>query len=87
MIMDFIEHTPIEYKSLEEIRLRKAILLKDIQKDDYRIQKNWNSLFGKPAALKSSARPSKRFGSLMATGAGLFDAAMLGWKLYRKFRR
>ena len=29
--------------------------------------------------------PSKRLQRLMSTGIGMFDAALLGWKLYRKF--
>lgn len=75
------------YNTLEEIRLRKAMLLTDIQKDSAKIDKQWHSLFVKPVALKSDATPSKRIGSLMNTGAGLFDAFLLGWKLYKKFKK
>lgn len=75
------------YKTLAEIKLRKAMLLKDIQKDDNRIHNLWTSIFHKPVALKKSAKPSKRINSLMATGVGFFDAIMLAWKLYRKFKR
>lgn len=77
----------ITYKTIEEIRLRKAILLKDIQKDDNRLQNHWHSLFSKPDALKANTTPSKRISSVMNTGAGLIDAAILGWKLYRKFKK
>lgn len=79
--------TPIAYKTIEEIQLRKAMVLKDIQKDDNKIHNQWASLFYKPDALRKSATPSKRINSLMNTGAGVFDAFILGWKLYRKFKK
>lgn len=85
--MDNEIFTPISYKTIEEIKLRKAMLLKDIQKDDMRIKNLWSSLFSRPAALKSNASPSKRINSMMSTGAGVFDALILGWKLYRKFKK
>lgn len=75
------------YSTLEEIRLRKAMLLSDIQKDNAKIDKQWHSLFMKPVALKKDATPSRRINSLMNTSAGLFDAFLLGWKLYRKFKK
>lgn len=79
--------TPISYNTIEEIQLRKAMILKDIQKADNKIHNQWTSLFTKPAALNNNATPSKRINSLMTTGAGVFDAFMLGWKLYRKFKK
>lgn len=79
--------THATYNTLAEIKLRKAMLLKDIQKDDNKIQNLWTSLFRKPTALKKNATPSKRINSLMATGVGFFDAIMLAWKLYKKFKR
>jgi hypothetical protein len=79
--------TPDTYNTLAEIKLRKAMLLKDIQKDDDRIHNLWTSLFRRPTALKRNASPSKRINSLMATGVGFFDAIMLAWKLYKKFKR
>lgn len=41
----------IEYNSLNEIRLRKELLRKDIQADDAKIKALWKSLFTKPEAL------------------------------------
>lgn len=75
------------YRSLEEICLRKEMLLKDIQKDDQQIMQLWHGLFHKPVALRQNATPSKRIGSLMSTGAGILDGIILGWKLYRKFKK
>jgi len=35
----------------------------------------------------SNIMPSKRIYSLMNTSVGIFDATLLAWKLYRKFKK
>ncbi len=77
----------MSYTTIEEIQLRKAMLLAEIQKDSNKLGNEWKSLFQKPDALNRKATPSKRFNSLLSTGAGMLDAAILGWKLYRKFKK
>jgi hypothetical protein len=79
--------SPNDFKTLEEIELRKAQLLNDIQKDETKMNKLWHSLFKKPDALDKAARPSRRINSLFNAGAGAVDAFLLGWKLYRKFKK
>uniref|UniRef100_A0AB33JHA3 Uncharacterized protein n=5 Tax=unclassified Prevotella TaxID=2638335 RepID=A0AB33JHA3_9BACT len=81
------QNQPTEtFRSLSDIRLRKEVLLNEIQNDDKRIKILWNDLFHAPKEMVSST-PSKRFSGLMSTGAGLFDGIILGWKLYRKFKK
>ena len=46
----------------------------------------WGSLFAKPES-NFALTPSKRIGSLVSNGAAIFDGILLGWKLYRKFRK
>ena len=77
----------MQYSSLNEIRLRKELLRKDIKADDEKIKKLWKSLFVKPDALSRSASAGKRLNSLFSIGAGAFDGALLAWKLYRKFKK
>lgn len=77
----------IQYSSLNEIRLRKELLQKEIQADDAKIKKLWGTLFVKPDVLSKKASPGKRMQSLFSIGAGAFDGALLAWKLYRKFKR
>ena len=77
----------VEYNSLNEIRLRKELLRKDIEADDAKIKKLWHSLFTKPDALAKNATKGKRIQSMINIGAGAFDGALLAWKLYRKFKR
>ena len=78
--------TSSPYRSIEEIQLQKALLRKDILKDSTKIASMWRSLFQTPAALKAGSTPAQRFSSIINTGAGIFDAFLLGWKLYRKFK-
>lgn len=75
------------YQSLEGIRQRKAVLLTDIRKESQEIDKLWSSLFHEPVMLKKNVTASQRINSLINTGAGALDAALLVWKLYRKFHR
>ncbi len=75
--------TSPSYTTLEEIRLRKAQLVADMRQDEKRINKEWNRLVHPKRTGRSSA--SSRLNSIVATGTGVFDAALLGWKLYRKF--
>lgn len=79
--------TVSSYQSIEEIRLRKAALLKDIEADSAKIEEKWHSLFKKPEALSKSASPSQRISGLLNAGAGVIDGMLLAWKLYRKFKR
>jgi hypothetical protein len=76
-----------EYKSLDDIRRRKETLRNDIQEDDRKIKHLWEDMSRPSDLFCKNASPSKRFAGLMNTGAALFDGALLGWKLYRKFRR
>jgi hypothetical protein len=76
------------YSTIEEIEIRKATLLAEIQKDDGKLRAQWHSLFAKPIdAFSKSSTPSKRINGLINTGAGVLDAFILGWKLYRKFKK
>jgi len=70
------------YKSLDEIRLRKAQLRTDLTKDSNKIAGLWNELMHKP---KDKNTPTQRFSGVISTGAGILDGLILGWKLYRKF--
>ena len=70
------------YKSLTQIRARKEALRKQIEEEDAKI-KVWDKLF-RPNE-QADASPAKRFTDVLNTGAGVLDALILGWKLYRKF--
>ena len=66
--------TDSEYKSLNDIRLRKAQLLTDLTKDSNKIADLWNQLMHKP---KNNNTPTQRFSGLINTGAGVLDG--LSW--------
>lgn len=77
---------PKKYTSLEQIRDSKGLLQGDLRNSEKQIQQLWGQLFTKPEPL-SALTPTKRFSALMSTGAGILDGVILGWKLYRKFKR
>lgn len=79
--------TVSSYQSIEEIRLRKAALQKEIEADSAKIDEKWHSLFKKPEALSKSATPSQRISGIISSGTGVLDGILLVWKLYRKFKR
>ncbi len=58
-----------EYNSLNDIRLKKEAIRKEIDADDAKIQTLWNSLFTKPEILSRNASPSKRLQSLLQVGS------------------
>ena len=79
--------TVTEYKSLNDIRTRKEMLRNAISKDDEKIRTLWNELFKPTEIFNKNTPPSKRISRILNTGATVIDGAILGWKLYRKFRR
>ena len=72
-----------KYETLQEIRLRKEVVLSEIRRDNQQINVLWKELFRKP---EQNRKKGFTMASLMTTGAGLADGFMLAWKLYRKFR-
>jgi len=71
------------YNTLQEIRLRKQVLLSEIKRNNQQMNILWKNMFRKPEPKKKGLT----LASLMTTGAGLADGFMLAWKLYRKFKK
>ena len=69
------------YKTLKAISERKQQLLASIRADHAHMDTLWKNLTTK------QEQPTKglRMADMLNTGAGIFDGAMLGWKLYRKY--
>lgn len=74
------------YRTLEDIELRKDEIRAQLRKSDKQMKQQWHSLFQKPDPL-SSLSPTKRMASLVSNSIGVFDAVLLTWKLYRKFKK
>ena len=71
------------YTSLTQIRARKETLKKQIDEEEDKIKVLWDRLFH--TSEQANAPPTKRFTDMVHMGAGIVDALVLGWKLYRKF--
>lgn len=74
------------YNSLREINLRKSKLRGEIRTQEKNINRLWNGIFHQKEK-KGVATPSQRVSQIISTGAGVFDGVMLGWKLYRRFKK
>lgn len=86
MIPQEFNNTHQIYHSLSEIRLHKLAILKDIQNDGRQMSMMWEELFHQPSE-GSSGSTTKRIAGLLSIGTTVLDGAILGWKLFRKFKR
>lgn len=68
--------------TLEDIAAYKARVKDEIRKDEKLIGQQWHSLFN-----DEERKNTNKWMSLMNTGMGVVDGAILGWKLYRKFKK
>ena len=75
-----------KYNSLEDIRLQKEMLQTDLHQNEQRIALLWKELLKPAEAFQKNASTSKRLIGLFNVGANILDGAILGWKLYKKFR-
>ena len=75
-----------KYNSLEDIRLQKEMLQTDLHQNEQQIALLWKELLKPAEAFQKNASTSKRLIGLFNVGANTLDGAILGWKLYKKFR-
>ena len=75
-----------KYNSLEDIRLQKEMLQTDLHQNEQQIALLWKELLIPAEAFQKNASTSKRLIGLFNVGANILDGAILGWKLYKKFR-
>lgn len=78
---DEVQLPPV-YRSLEEIRLRKAQLRMQLRKDTSKMQGMTQTLFKKEETGHS---PSQRFIGMMSKGATFVDGLILAYKLFNRF--
>jgi hypothetical protein len=71
------------YQTFEDIQAEKDILKQSIASKEQEIAGLWNELFHKEETEVKT--PTQRLLSFANTGVGLFDGALLSWKLYKKF--
>ena len=73
-----------QFRSLNDIREYKDELREQIKLDEDSIADKWNSLFHREEAPANSK--AQKLARMVSLGTGMFDGAMLGWKLYRKYQ-
>lgn len=80
------DNTPRQFGSLAEIETYKAEVRNQIRESEKDISSLWGDLFQKesPTLVKT---PTQRLMSMVNMGSGILDGLILGWKLYRKFKK
>lgn len=78
------ENSGRQFRSLNDIREYKEELREQIRRDEDSIADKWDDLFHREEEPTSSK--TQKFARMLSLGTGVFDGAMLGWKLYRKYQ-
>lgn len=78
--------TQQQYNSLLALRARKMELQKQLEDQEQNISSLWHDLFHNEESQLPKT-PTQRIMSLASTGMGVIDGAILGWKLYKKFKK
>ena len=77
-------HTERQFSSLADIRAYKEELRGQIKADEHDMAVKWDMLFHrKEPAPRNKAQ---KFARMLSLGSGMLDGALLGWKLYRKYK-
>ncbi len=83
--MESIQQEQIKYQCLKDVTHRKEIVLAQIKANNKEVGYMWKSLFAKQPKKKKSK--GTVVSTIMKTGVGVFDALVLAWKIYRKFKK
>ena len=73
------------FKSLSDIRAYKDDLHRQITSDEDAIAEKWKHLFH--SEEEEPKNNAQKFARMLSLGTGVLDGAMLGWKLYRKYKQ
>lgn len=76
------KNTDPEIVTLDTIRDRKDLVLKDIRKEKAKIAIRWERLF----APTESHSKGERIMNIIDNGMAIYDGTMMGLKLMRRFR-
>lgn len=75
----------VQFNSIDDIERHKSALRGKIDEKEREIQRLWNELFHEKKTAAET--PSARMTKMISLGTGVFDGALLGWKLYRRFKK
>ncbi len=83
--MESIQQEQIKYQTLKDVTHRKEIVLAQIKANNKELTYLGKSLFAKQPKKKKSK--GSVISTVLKTGVGVFDALVLAWKIYRKFKK
>lgn len=79
-------NTTSTYDSLASINSRKEELQKELENSNKEVKALWGALFEKKKETMPKG-PVQRFMKYASKAPAVIDGAILGWKLYRSFKK
>lgn len=73
-----------QISTIAELKAQEDLVRAQLKAEEKEIRRQWDRLF--KAKRRSPKTPSQRFLGFFSKGTSLVDGAILGWKLYKKFR-
>jgi len=74
-----------QISTIAELKAQEDLVRAQLKAEGKEIRRQWDHLF--KARQRGPKTPSERFLGLFSKGTSVIDGAILGWKLYKKFRR
>lgn len=74
-----------QISTIAQLKAQQEIVRAQLRTEQKEMRRQWDRLFRKGS--KSPKTPTQRVLGFVAKGSTLFDGVVLGWKLYKKFKR
>lgn len=74
-----------QISTIAELKAQQKLVRAQLNGEQKELQRQWDSLFRRGS--KSPKTPTERVLGFVTKGSTLLDGAILGWKLYKKFKR
>lgn len=71
--------------TLSELKAQADLIREQIRVEESEMHRHWNSLTNQ--SKNESKSKTQRLIGFLTKGSTIIDGALLGWKLYRKFKR
>lgn len=74
-----------QISTISELKAQQEVVRAQLRTEEKELRRQWDSLFQK--GKKMPKTPTERALGFFTKGSTLVDGAILGWKLYKKFKR
>jgi len=74
-----------QISTIAELKAQEELVRAELRTEQKELRRQWDSLFRR--GRKGPKTPTERALGFFSKGSSLLDGAILGWKLYKKFKR